>query len=315
MNFQEIKLKASNRLHSFFILLVMTFMLVLVGFVFSGGYGALFATLFVVFAFLFTPRLSPNLILRMYGAQKINPHMAEGLYDMVQVLCHKAGVQQPDLYYLPSLVMNSFTLGDEKKSHIVLSEGLLTRLNSREMFAVLAHEVSHIKNRDLQVMALADVLSRVTAVMSFTGIFLLFFSLPLMLVSDQSIPFLGLLLLMFAPNINALLQLALSRTREFIADQQAVELSGDPYGLAMALEKIEIAEQHWARRLLIPHYKLSEPSLLRTHPSSKERIQRLNKLAEIQHEKQNGQGFPELNPFWSKPTRRKPRHRIHGFWH
>lgn len=316
MQFVQYHLKARNTLHTWLIFLAMNALLMLIGYLILDVPGIAFALFLVVLAFIITPRLSPDIVLRLYRTQALTPLFAGELYAMVEDLTQKAGLQRsPTLHYLPSAVLNSFTVGDKNNYKIVLSDGLIRSLTRRELYGVLAHEISHVKNNDLQVMAFADVMSRVTAIMSLTGILTLLVSLPLVLMGSMAIPILGLLLLTFAPNIAALLQLALSRTREFIADQQAVELTGDPLGLASALEKIDAVERHWAKRLLVPHYRLAEPSLLRTHPLSEERIKRLQRLAD----QSPSHGYLEEsalpNHLRDVRPRYKPRHRIHGMWY
>ncbi|MDX1811721.1 MAG: zinc metalloprotease HtpX [Gammaproteobacteria bacterium] len=307
-------LRMQNHFHTILIFVGMVALLSAIGLLFGGAPGALFAFFMVIFSLVITPRLSPSLLLKIYGAQALSPYDVPGVYEAVQELSARAGLKSmPDIYYLPSPVVNSFTIGEPNEAKIILSDGLFRLLDSREMLGVLAHEIGHIQNNDISVMGLADIMSRITSVMSLTGLIMLFVSMPLILINELPISFLGILLLTFAPNIAALLQMALSRTREFSADQRAAELTGDPLGLANALEKINWQEQHWARRLLIPHYRLSEPSLLRTHPSSEERIKRLKVLAQIDDAhitreldiKSGRMPIPE----------KKPRHRIHGMWY
>lgn len=308
------KHSARNALHTVAIFISMGLLLTIIGFVFSGASGALLAFFLVIISFVFTPRLSPDFIIRIYDAKPFDPVSAAGLYQAVDALSTRAGLaKRPEIYYLPSPIINSFTLGGAGDSKIILSDGLFRHLKSRELYGVLAHEISHVKNNDLNVMALADVMSRITSIMSITGLFMLFLSIPLMLVGDFDFPIAGVLLLTFAPNLSALLQMALSRTREFIADQQAVALTGDARGLASALEKIDRQERHWASQLLIPHYKLSEPSLLRTHPPSHKRIERLLEIAEAM-EKQEEHDL-DLISHHNPSVDKKPRHRIHGVWY
>ncbi len=312
MQFVKYHFKTQNILHTLFIVMAMILLLMSIGYLIVGISGALFALFFLMLMFVLTPRLSPNLILRLYGAQKIEPILSEGLFALADNLRGKAGLKNlPELYYLPSMVLNSFTVGDKEDYKIVLSDGLLRSLSTREIYAVLAHEISHVKNNDLQVMAFADVMSRVTALLSLTGVITMLFALPLAFIGEISLPVPGLLVLIFAPNITALLQLALSRTREFTADQRAAELTEDPMGLASALAKIDAVEKHWAQRLLMPHYKLTEPSLLRTHPLNEERIARLQKLVQLNDA--HNDAMHKLVP--EKAPGKKPRHHLRGYWY
>lgn len=143
---------------------------------------------------------------------------------------------------------------------------------------MLAHEISHIVNNDMRLMGLADVISRLTHMMSAVGILLVLLSLPLMLQGIGSLSILAMLLLVAAPTLSALLQLGLSRIREFDADLEASQITGDPKGLASALGKIEQHHGSLWQRIIFPGYRDPEPSLLRTHPDTGERIQRLLEL-------------------------------------
>jgi len=118
------------------------------------------------------------------------------------------------------------------------------------------------------------VVGRVTSLMSFLGQILLFVLIPVSLFTGEGIPLLAVALLVFAPTISALLQLALSRTREYDADIAAVELTGDPRGLASALSKLERQRGGWMQRLFV----MRAPNWLMTHPSTHERIRRLMEL-------------------------------------
>ncbi|MEJ2326689.1 MAG: zinc metalloprotease HtpX, partial [Chromatiaceae bacterium] len=161
---------------------------------------------------------------------------------------------------------------------IAVSDGLLRRMELRELTGVLAHEISHVANGDIRVMAFADLVSRVTGMLSLFGQILLLISLPLWLLSAADIPWLPILLLLFAPTLSALVQLALSRSREYEADRNAAELSGDPEGLASALRKLEYQQAGLWERLFMPTRRIPEPSMLRSHPPTEERVRRLLEL-------------------------------------
>jgi heat shock protein HtpX len=155
----------------------------------------------------------------------------------------------------------------------------LRTMSPRELAGILAHELSHLRFGDTHLMALGDVISRLTATMSRVGQLLLILFLPAALMGAPFISLAGLLLLIFAPLANMLLQLALSRSREFNADLGAVELTGDPAGMASALEKLERSQWgSWWQRIFLP-YRAMQPNVLRTHPVTEERIKRLQQLA------------------------------------
>ena len=225
------------------------------------------------------PAMSPRLLMPLTGARPIRQGEAPRLYAIVEVLSRRAGLdRRPVLYLLPTQLMNAFTSGNRQDAAIALSDGLLRRMELRELAGVLAHEISHVANGDIQVMTFADLVSRITAVLSLFGQFLLLVSLPLWLLSGVPLPWIPILLLLFGPTLSALAQLALSRSREFEADRSAAELSGDPEGLASALQQLESQTGGLWERILMPGRGLPEPSLLRTHPPTEERVRRLLEL-------------------------------------
>ena len=285
------------------------------GYLLAGFLGMTVTFMFGLATFYTIPKFSPRFILSIYQAQLLSLQTAPSLYDMLLHLSRKAGLQHvPKLYYLPSPVLNSFTLGEKTEASIVLSDGLLRSLDSREMFGVLAHEVSHLSNNDIRVMSFADFMSRLTAYMALFGYVLLIAYLPIYLFEEAVYPWALVVLLVSAPNLSSLMQLALSRSREFDADQKAVQLTGDAYGLASALKKLESVQTNWLQQILIPNYKRSEPSVLRTHPSTHQRVERLMKIAEAEQQQQ--MDFANHHPQFDSAIKvKKPRRRIHGLWY
>lgn len=294
----------------------MLLILATLGHLFAGGPGMLTTLILGLFLLLLGPRVSPRLVLRLYGARRLTPFEAPGLQAMVQTLARRAGLGRcPVLYYLPSRVMNAFTVGGREDAAIAVSDGLLRAMSPRELAGVLAHEVSHLRHNDLWVMGLADLVSRLTSALSFLGLILVLVNLPLILFTETGISWPAILLLVFAPSLTALLQLALSRTREYDADLGAVMLTGDPQGLASALAKLEYYSGGLVGRILLPGRRLPEPSLLRTHPPTRDRIERLRALTPT-HPPLSAQGWGAIGgPAWP-PVERPPRHRLWwGLWH
>jgi heat shock protein HtpX len=157
---------------------------------------------------------------------------------------------------------------------------LLRKLDLAELTGVLAHELAHIRNNDLQLMAFADLMSRVMQVMSWTGLLLALWQLPGLWTGDSRVPWLGIALLYLGPALTNLLQLALSRSREFDADLDAVTYTGDPEALASALAKIEHYQGRTIEDLVFPSSRrVPAPSILRTHPATASRLERLRQVA------------------------------------
>ena len=170
--------------------------------------------------------------------------------------------------------MNAFVVGSEDNAAICLTEGILQHLHLRELTGILGHEIAHIKNNDLQVMRLAEIVGKITHSLSAIGHILLLLSLPAFLAGALHYSSVLLLILILAPILSLLLQLALSRIREFAADLGSAQLTGDAYGLISALRKIDGYHRGFWRSILLPTWN-HQPSLLRTHPPTHERIERL----------------------------------------
>jgi len=293
--------------------------LVLLGWLLWGRDGILLLVMVGVFGVLINPSLSPRLVMRLYGASPTTPNQAPVLWNALSELAERAKLPAiPSLYYVPSRMLGAFAVGTREQAAIAVTDGLLRQLEVRELVAVLAHEISHIRNNDLWVMGLADMFSRVTSILSLMGQFLLLLNLPLILLSVGYINWAAILLLVFAPSLSALAQLALSRTREYDADLNAVRLTGDPEGLARALTRIDRVQGRWLERILMPGRRVPEPSLLRTHPETHERIARLMEL------KPRSSGLDSYLPqnhhedieaTFGRPVIRPPGWHIGGLWH
>ncbi|HLS68836.1 MAG TPA: zinc metalloprotease HtpX [Kiloniellales bacterium] len=280
-----------NLLQSLLLLIAMGLLLIFCAFLLLGPTASLWAALGWLLAVVVGPRMEPAAALTMVGAQPLPRESFPRGYAILDHLSERARLQRnPPLYYLPSRQLNAFTVGRHREAAIAVTGGLLQHLNGREFAAVMAHEIGHIVNHDLWVMNLADSLSRLTRILGTLGVMLLFFGLPLLLAGGGGISwFLGALLLALAPTLASLLQLALSRTREFDADLEAVALTGDPEGLISALSKLE-RQQHGIWQFLTGQGRRDAPSLLRSHPATAERIERLKSL----------QAEPDLVNGWSR---------------
>lgn len=306
--------RLQNVLHTFFLLAGMLSLLAVIGWLLFGLVGIIWAIGTGLILLITVSRLSPRLVLYLYGAQRITSEQLKPLSDIVEWLADRSGLAKtPQLYYIPSRTMLAFSVGMHNDTAVGVSHGLIQQLNSREMAGVLAHEISHIQSRDLWVMAMADVISRITSLMALSAYLTVFLYLPLILFEDIPVPWLLLIVLMFAPNLSALMQLALSRTREFHADMQAVNLTGDPQGLISALNKIEHYQKNWIEQLLLPNMRVPYPSLLRTHPITEERIKRLQNMAQQQYSPFLREHVIEYTH--PKASRRGPRQHISGLWH
>lgn len=305
--------RLNNALHAALLLGGLAVLVMAIGWVLAGATGLMWAGILGGAGLLLTPRISPQLILRAYRAQPLAPAEAPGLFAVVHRLATQAELpRDPMLYYVPTQVMNAFSIGRREEAVIAVTDGLLRRLPARELTAVLAHEIGHVRHNDMWIMSLADGVSRLVRTMSFVGQVLILINLPMFLLRSGAMPWLPLVLLVAAPSLSALLQLALSRNREFDADLEAARLTGDPLALARALGLMEQQQHQLWRVLLWPGGPNRQPSLLRTHPNSDERIARLKALAPDASEEPPPQQLAP--PPWERIVT-PPRRHWHGLWY
>jgi heat shock protein HtpX len=250
----------------------------LIGWLLMGVMGIVYALFIALILFFPTPKISPRMVLRLYRAKQLSYQDVPELYTITHELARRADLKTvPQLYHIPTSGMNAFSVGASMNSAIAVSDGIIRSLSLREITGVIAHEISHIRNNDLKLLSLADLMTRITSILSFIGQILIVLYLPLVYFSKVSLPLIPILLLISAPSFSILLQLALSRAREFSADLDSASLTGDPRGLASALEKMDQYDKNiW--EYVFPLKKQSYPSLMRTHPNTKERLERLRSL-------------------------------------
>lgn len=282
--------------------------------------GAIAAGLFVVALALIGPRVPPETVMRLYNGQLIDGRRGgEQLLHLVEVLADRAELRRrPRLFLIPSTTLNAFATGSPSNAAIGVTDGMLRRLDLRQLAGVIAHEMSHIRNNDLRVMAMADALARFTQVLAYFGLLLGFMNLPLAVLGIERFSWLAILLLYLAPTLASLLQMGLSRTREYDADLEAVGLTGDPPGLASALGALERYQgRFWEDLMLpIPARRIPYPSLLRSHPDTADRIARLKELEKRpQTARPIRVGDEPFAAFVGHGNDMAPRHRAFGFWY
>ena len=280
--------------------------------------GLLAAVLGVGLLAFLAPLAPPCVLLRLYRAQPVDPRNGRDLHRVLNELAARAGLMHaPGLHVVPSLTLNAFTVGTAENAAIAVTEGLLRKLNLRQIAGVFGHELSHIQSNDLRLMALADAMSRALQLLSWIGLALILFYLPQYVTGGSRVPWLGLFLLYLGPSLGTLLQLALSRTREHEADVDAVLLTGDPGGLASALRLIEPNNGRFWEDLVFPSTRRSPgPSLLRSHPGTESRIARLREIAGYSGQTPIavGEDNPRVSLVGVGPVAMRPRYRLPGLW-
>ncbi|MDX1376153.1 MAG: zinc metalloprotease HtpX [Burkholderiales bacterium] len=302
--------RLSNFLQTAALLGAMALLAGYLGWALLGTDGLVAGAVAVVLLLAFGPQVSPRMVLRMMGAAELHPSQAPGLYRLLHALSERAGLERaPRLYYLPTRVLNAFAMGRRDDAAITVTDALLRRLAPREIAGVLAHELAHVRSNDVWVMTLAELVGRLTGTLSFFGLALLFVWLPISILTGGSLPLVPILVMVLAPTLSAMLQLALSRTREFDADIAAVELTGDPRGLASALDTLEKLQGGWMERMFMARV----PKWLRSHPETEERIRR---LLDLEGERPLELAGWAADPFLGRPTiERAPRWHWSGLWY
>ncbi len=298
----------TNRLQSLALVALLVAIAAGAGWLLLGETGLWTALAASLFALAVEPAAAGRLTLALYRARPLAPGEAPALERLVARLAERAGLERsPRLHWVPSPVVNAFAVGSRSDPHIALTDGLLRGLTLREIAGVLAHEIAHIAQGDLRVMGLADYVSRLTSLFAFLAQVFVLVSFPAWVAGAVDVQWPGLVLLLVSPHIALLAQLGLSRVREYDADLAAVALTGDPEGLASALAKIERASRSW-RAWLWPGWGNPEPSWLRTHPATEDRIARLRSLGT------SGDALPSEPWTWPQGAVRPPRWRLGGIW-
>jgi heat shock protein HtpX len=270
--------RRSNRLHSALILLSLVGLAGWTGLLVSGLEGLAFGAGLVLAFLLLSPMPGDALFRHAFGAVRLSPAQAPDLLALLAVLARRAGLPRPPaLYLIPSPMLQAMAAGSREVPAVAVTLGLLRSLPPRELAAVLAHEVAHIRHGDLRVLRLATAAATLTRAMASIGALLLLALLPALWASGMAPSPLALLLLMAAPILSDLLTFSLSRRREFLADAGAVELTGDVVALAEALARLwRLQGDDWER------LASRAPRWLRwfrTHPTVRDRIAALRSMA------------------------------------
>lgn len=287
--------KVRNLIHTICLLSVMVSVTGLVSYFVLGIQGVWIAFFSCVFAVFLSGKISMERLLTNRGAERLSPMTYGEVYRAAEIIAKRAGlIKVPQLFYERSKAINAYAAGSKEDPYIVFTDSLLSNLNGREIVGILGHETAHIKNNDLNVMNMADYVQRYIDIVSSLGQIFLLFALPVMFFKGVPIALIPVLFIIFAPSIVRLLQLALSRTREFEADTVGVELTGDPIGLAQALSTLEKYHRVYWRHFIVPPWTQRTSSLLQTHPKTSVRIARLLELVDASVKQRVGQSGKQL---------------------
>jgi len=274
-----------NTMKTTLLLASLTALIVFIGGSLGGQSGMLVAFVFAVTMNFGAYWFSDKIVLRMYRARQVDPSEAPGLYQMVERLAQKSGLPTPRVYVIPQDSPNAFATGRNPEHAVVaVTQGILRLMSDEELEGVLAHELGHVKNRDILISSIAATLAGAIMMLASMARWAAIFG-GVSRDDDEGGGVFGLLFMMFlAPLAAVLIQMAISRTREYQADATAAEMTGTPYGLAHALEKLGKATKQipmeanpsTAHMFIVnPLSGRSMMKLFSTHPPLEERIRRL----------------------------------------
>ncbi len=278
-----------NSLKTALLLGALTGLLILIGGYFGGKQGMVIAFVFAMVMNVGSYWFSDKIVLRMYRAQEVTDQEAPELYRMVQDLSMKAGLPMPRVYIIPSDTPNAFATGrNEKHAVVAVTEGLLRMLNRDELEGVLSHELTHIKNKDILIGAIAATIAGAITMLANMAQWAAIFGGRGGDEEEGGGGGIGLLFMaILAPIAAMIIQMAISRSREYMADDGGARISGKPFGLASALEKLARgaaaipmdASPSTAHIFTVsPLSGRSFMTLFSTHPPIEERIARLRQM-------------------------------------
>jgi heat shock protein HtpX len=280
----------TNVLRTTVLLAALTALFLVIGGAIGGNQGLFIAFVFALLMNFASYWFSDKIVLSMYGAREVSLNEAPDLYRLVQRLAQRAGIPMPRVYIIPSDAPNAFATGrNPQHGAVAVTEGILRMLDPDELAGVLAHELGHIRNRDTLIMTVAATLAGAITMLAHMAQWGAIFGFGRR--DDEDSGGGGVLGLLFmailAPIAATLIQLAISRSREYFADSTGAAVAGSPSGLARALEKLHYASQRLPMDAnpATAHLFIVNPltggslmNLFSTHPPIEERIRRLRRI-------------------------------------
>ncbi len=272
-----------NTLKTAFLMALLTVLLVFLGNAIGGQSGAMMAFILAAGMNFFSYWYSDKVVLRTFRAQEVSEAQAPQLYTIVRRLSQRAHLPMPKVYIIPNDTPNAFATGrDPNHAAVAVTEGIMRMLSEAELEGVIAHELAHIKNRDILISSVAATIAGAINMLYYFG---LFFGGG---DDDDGNPIVGLLMIIIAPIAAMLIQMAISRSREFGADRVGAGICRKPMSLASALENLERGGERIPMNATptSAHMFIVNPlrgggirSLFLTHPSTQERVRRLREMS------------------------------------
>ncbi|HMK75426.1 MAG TPA: zinc metalloprotease HtpX [Thermodesulfobacteriota bacterium] len=278
-----------NQFKTFLLMLVLTGLFILVGTAIGGRNGAIYAFIFAALMNFFAYWFSDKIVLRMYGAKEVSQSEAPELYGIVAELTSKASLPMPKVYIIENDTPNAFATGrNPEHAAVAVTSGILRILSKEELMGVIGHELSHIRHRDILISSIAATIAGAISMLASMARWGAIFGFGRSDDDERGGNILFVLLFTMVASIAAMvIQMAISRSREYLADEGGAHLS-NPLSLAKALGKLEIAAQRipMDANPSTAHMFIVNPlrgggvlSLFSTHPPIEERIARLEEMA------------------------------------
>jgi len=277
-----------NLLKTAVLMAAITALFMAIGSLLGGRQGMMLALVIALGMNFFSYWFSDALVLKMYNAKQVDESSAPQFYRMIQELARNAQLPMPKVYLIEEDAPNAFATGrNPEHAAVAATTGILRVLTERELRGVMAHELAHVRHRDILISTISATMA---GAISMLANFAMFFG-GRDSEGRSTNPVVGILVMILAPIAASLIQMAISRAREFEADRGGAEISGDPRALASALQKIhrvaqgiplEAAERHPETAQMMIMNPLSGGGLrgmFSTHPSTEERVERLLAMA------------------------------------
>jgi heat shock protein HtpX len=280
------RIAMNNQIKTILLLGALSAVLIGLGSFLGGSYLPLFLTLAVVMNFV-SYFWSDKIVLKMSHAQEVTPAEAPRLHGIIEELAVRANIPKPRVYMIPEAQPNAFATGrDPRHAAVAVTQGIMQLLTERELRGVIAHELGHIKNRDILIASIAaTVASAVTMIANSLHWAAIFGGFSRDGDGEGVSPLEALALAFVAPIAATLIQLGISRSREFVADEAGATISGDPEALARALEKLHVTAQRvpahaqpaMASMYIVNPFSGANAMMkwFSTHPPMEERVARL----------------------------------------
>ena len=284
----------ANQFKTTVLLAALTVLIVLIGRMFGGNQGMIIAFIFALVMNFGSYWFSDKIVLAMYRAKELTPSEAPEIHQMVADLAQKAGIPKPRVYLIPTETPNAFATGRNPEHAVVaVTQGIVRLLQPDELKGVLGHELGHVRNRDILIGSVAATLAGVVMMLASIARFAAIFGIGGSDDDRGGGNIIGLILMsILAPLAAMLIQMAVSRSREYLADETGARLAGNPRSLASALEKLANASKRMPMQDAKPataHMFTVNPlsggglaSWFSTHPPTEERVRRLRTMASPQ---------------------------------